>query len=208
VLFISDEVITGFGRTGRWFALKHWNVEPDITTFAKAITSAYIPLSGAIISKEMHEAILRTEPDQRFMHGVTNSAHPAACAVALRNLQIFDDENLIENAAFLGGRLHEGLGTLLNEDGVGDVRGVGLIAGVEIMQDVEKRKPFPVELGVGARLVAACRERGLISRGIADSYLLAPPLVTTPEQIDQIVEIVRDSVREVVGWARRQKAEI
>ena len=208
VLFIADEVITGFGRTGRWFALKHWNVEPDIMTFAKAITSAYVPLSGAVISKEMHQAILQTEPDQRFMHGVTNSAHPTACAVALRNLQIFDDENLVENAAYLGNRLHEGLQTLLKEDGVGDVRGVGLIAGVEVMQDVEKRKPFPVELGVGGRIVAACRERGLVSRSIADSYLLAPPLVTSPEQIDQIVEIVRDAVREVVPWARRQKAEI
>jgi adenosylmethionine-8-amino-7-oxononanoate aminotransferase len=76
------------------------------------------------------------------------------------------------------------------------------------MQDVEKRKPFPVELGVGNRLVAACRDRGLISRAIADSYLLAPPLVTSPEQIDQIVEIVRDAVREVVPWARRQKPEL
>ena len=208
VLFISDEVITGFGRTGRWFALRHWGVQPDIVTFAKAITSAYVPLSGAIISKEMHDAILQAEPDQRFMHGVTNSAHPTACAVALRNLQIFEDENLVENAAALGARLHDGLRTLLNEDGVGDVRGVGLIAGVEVMQDVEKRKPFPVELGVGNRLVAACRDRGLISRSIADSYLLAPPLVTSPEQIDQIVEIVRDAVREVVPWARRQKAEL
>jgi adenosylmethionine-8-amino-7-oxononanoate aminotransferase len=206
VLLIADEVITGFGRTGRWFAMRHWDVLPDIVTFAKAVTSAYIPLSGAIVSREIHESIVQTE--DRFMHGFTNSAHPAACAVGLRNLQIFDDENLVENAASLGARLHDGLRTLLKEDGVGDVRGVGLIAGVELMQDVEKRKPFNIELNVGGRMVKACIERGLVSRNIADSYLLAPPLVTTPEQIDRIVEIVRDSAREVVAWARRQKVEI
>ncbi|HWO72039.1 MAG TPA: aspartate aminotransferase family protein [Dehalococcoidia bacterium] len=207
VLLISDEVITGFGRTGRWFALRHWNVQPDIVTFAKAVTSAYVPLSGAIVSRQIHEAILASEAD-RFMHGFTNSAHPTACAVGLRNLQIFDDENLVENAASLGERLHAGLRTLLDEDGVGDVRGLGFIAGVQIVQDKEKMKPFPIELNVGPRLVAACKERGLISRNLADNYLLAPPLVTTPEQVDQIVDILRDSIREVVAWARRQKPEI
>ena len=208
VLLIADEVITGFGRTGRWFALDHWGVQPDVVTFAKAVTSAYVPLSGAIISQPMHDAILAVQADGRFMHGFTNSAHPTACAVALRNLQIFADENLVENAAFLGQRLHAGLSTLRDEAGVGDVRGLGLMAAVELMQDVEKRRPFSAGLGVGGRLVAACKERGLVSRNIQDSYLLAPPLVTKPDQIDQIVDIVRDSVREVVAWARRQKPEI
>jgi adenosylmethionine-8-amino-7-oxononanoate aminotransferase len=209
VLLIADEVITGFGRTGRWFALRHWDVQPDIVTFAKAVTSAYIPLSGAIMSRSIHQSILQAEPpDGRFMHGMTNSAHPTACAVALRNLQIFEDESLVENAAALGQRLQDGLRTLLAEDGVGDVRGLGLMAGVEIMADVEKRKPFSLELAVGPRLVAAARERGLVSRNLADNYLLAPPLVTTPEQIDRIVEILRESIREVVPWARRQKPEI
>lgn len=204
VLLIADEVITGFGRTGRWFALRHWNVQPDIVTFAKAITSAYVPLSGAILSKPIHEAILASEGD-RFMHGFTNSAHPAACAVGLRNLKIFDDENLVENAAALGEHLHTGLNTLLEEDGVGDVRGKGFIAGIQIVEDKEKMKPFTVELNVGPRLVAAAKERGLISRNLGDNYLLAPPLVTTPEQVDQIVEILRESIRDTVAWARRNK---
>jgi adenosylmethionine-8-amino-7-oxononanoate aminotransferase len=209
VLLIADEVITGFGRTGRWFALRHWGVEPDIMTFAKAVTSAYIPLSGAMVSRPIHEALLAGEPpDGRFMHGATNSAHPTACAVALRNLRIMEDEGLVENAASMGQRLQDGLRTLLSEDGVGDVRGLGLMAAVELMADVEKRKSFGVELNVGGRLVAAARERGLISRSIADNYLLAPPLVISPEQIDKIVEILRESIREVVGWARRQKPEL
>jgi putrescine---pyruvate transaminase len=207
VLLIADEVITGFGRTGRWFALRHWNVQPDIVTFAKAVTSAYIPLSGAIVSKEIHQSILNSEGD-RFMHGFTNSAHPTACAVGLRNLQIFDDENLVENAAALGEHLQTGLRTLLDEDGVGDVRGLGFIGGVQIVQDKDKMKPFAIELNVGPRLVGAARERGLISRNLGDNYLLAPPLVTSPEQVERIVEILRDSIRETVAWARRQKTEI
>ncbi len=208
VLLIADEVITGFGRTGRWFALRHWDVEPDIMTFAKAVTSAYVPLSGAIVSKALHEALLAVEAGQRFMHGFTNAGHPTACAVGLRNLQIMEEEGLVENASALGERLQAGLRTLLAEDGVGEVRGLGLIAGIEIVEDEEKHRPFSIDLGVGARLVAACKERGLISRNLGDTYLLAPPLVTTPEQIDRIVAIVGESVREVVGWARRQKAEI
>jgi adenosylmethionine-8-amino-7-oxononanoate aminotransferase len=108
----------------------------------------------------------------------------------------------------MGQRLHDGLATLLQEDGVGDVRGLGMLGAVELMADTEKLRPFNIELNVGGRLVAACKERGLISRNIADSYLLAPPLVTQPDQIDRIVEIIRDSVREVVPWARRQKPEL
>jgi adenosylmethionine-8-amino-7-oxononanoate aminotransferase len=205
VLLIADEVITGFGRTGRWFALRNWDVEPDIVSFAKAVTSAYIPLSGTIVSKEIHEAILQS--DDRFMHGMTNSAHPTACAVALKNLQIMEEEGLVENAASMGQRLQDGLRTLLNEDGVGDVRGIGLIAGVEIVDDKEKHRPFPVELGVGTRVVALAKEKGLISRNFGDSFLLAPPLVVSAEQVDSMISILRESIQETVAWARRQQAE-
>ena len=143
VLLIADEVITGFGRTGRWFALRHWDVQPDIVTFAKAVTSAYIPLSGAIVSQRHPRGASSQPRATRFMHGFTNSAHPTACAVGLRNLQIFDDENLVENAASLGERLHAGLRTLLNEDGVGDVRGLGFIAGVEIVAGQGEAQALP-----------------------------------------------------------------
>jgi 4-aminobutyrate--pyruvate transaminase len=142
------------------------------------------------------------------MHGFTNSAHPAACAVGLRKLQIFDDENLVENAAALGEHLHARLRTLMDEDGVGNVRGKGFIGGVQIVDDKEKMKPFAVELNVGPRLVATAKEKGLISRNLGDNYLLAPPLVTTPEQVDQIIEILRESIRETVAWARRNKPSL
>ncbi len=208
VLLIADEVITGFGRTGRWFALRHWDVQPDIMTFAKAVTSAYVPLSGAVISREIHRTMLDAPPDQRFMHGYTNSAHPAACAVGLRNLRIIEDEGLGENAAAMGKRLIDGLNTLKSEDGVGEVRGLGLMCAVELVDDKEKHRPFNVALTVGGRLAQACKDRGLISRTKGDSYLLAPPLVITPDQVDRIVEILRDAIRDTVGWARRQKETV
>ncbi|NIM61661.1 MAG: aminotransferase class III-fold pyridoxal phosphate-dependent enzyme, partial [Acidobacteria bacterium] len=99
VLLIADEVITGFGRTGKWFALEHWGVQPDIMSVAKAISSGYVPLAGFIVSGRVHEAMLAAPPSEKFMHGYTNAAHPTACAVGLRNLQIIEEEGLVDNAA-------------------------------------------------------------------------------------------------------------
>ncbi len=199
VLLIADEVITGFGRTGRWFALSHWGVQPDMMTVAKAITSAYVPLAGAIYSTRIHEAILSAPVEKKFMHGYTNAGHPTACAVALRNLQIIEDEGLVEQAAGMGERLLQGLRTLSGHPNVGDIRGLGLIAAVELVADRSTRAPFDAGQKVGPRLLKALRERGLITRLKGESILLAPPLVSTPEQIDRIIEAVRDSTLEVVG---------
>ena len=198
VLLIADEVITGFGRTGRWFALEHWGVQPDMVTFAKAVTSAYIPLSGFIVSKRMHEAILDAPADTKFMIGCTNSAHPAACAVALRNLQILEDERLVERAERMGQRLHEGLARLLEMPNVGNVRGLGLMAAVEIVADKATREPFAANLGVGLKVAKEMRARGVVTRAKGDSILFAPPLVITDDQVDAIVNVTGDAIDAVV----------
>ena len=109
VLLIADEVITGFGRTGRWFALGHWGVEPDIVSFAKGVTSGYLPLGGNILSKRVHDAILNAPLDRRYMHAATYSGHPVCCAVGLRNVEIIESEGLVERAAVMGRRLLDGL---------------------------------------------------------------------------------------------------
>jgi adenosylmethionine-8-amino-7-oxononanoate aminotransferase len=168
-------------------------------TVAKAITSAYVPLAGAIYSTRIHETILQAPQDKKFMHGYTNAAHPTACAVALRNLQIMEDEGLIEQAASLGERLLRGLRTLSSHPNVGDVRGLGLIAAVELVADRSTRAPFDPAEKVGPRVQKALRERGLITRLKGESVLLAPPLISTPEQIDRIIEVVGDSTQEVLG---------
>jgi adenosylmethionine-8-amino-7-oxononanoate aminotransferase len=199
VLLIADEVITGFGRTGRWFALEHWGVQPDLMTVAKAITSAYVPLAGFFFSRRVHEAFMTAAEGKKFMHGYTNAGHPTACAVALRNLKIMEDESLIEHAAGLGDRLLRGLESLRSLSHVGDVRGLGLLAGVELVADRSSRDPFPAAAKVGPRLLAELRRRGVITRIKGDSLLFAPPLVTEPELIDRLVEATGDSIRAVVG---------
>ncbi len=200
VLFIADEIITGFGRTGRWFALDHWGVRPDVVTFAKGVTSAYLPLGGAIVSRDVHQAILEAPAAERFMHAATYSGHPTCCAVALRNLDIFEREGLVERAATRGARLLAGLQTLRDLRAVGDVRGLGLMCGVELVADQGTKAPA---LGLGAKVVADARKRGLITRirtgqggehPIGDVVCLAPPLVVTEAQVDRIVEVLRASL--------------
>lgn len=199
VLLIADEVITGFGRTGKWFALEHWGVQPDIMSVAKAITSAYVPLAGFIYSKRIHDAIQQAPTDMKFMHGYTNAGHPTACAVALRNLQIIEEEGLIERANELGEQLLRGLSGLVGHPNVGEVRGMGLIAAIELVADKETRAAFDPKEAVGPRLLKEMRNRGVITRVKGESMLFAPPFVTSTEQIDRIVEATAESIRAVVG---------
>jgi len=199
VLLIADEVITGFGRTGRWFALKHWGVQPDMMTVAKAITSAYVPLAATIMSARVHEAILTAPPDIKFMHGYTNAGHPTACAVALRNLQIIEEEGLVEQAASLGERLLSGLRGLRRHPNVGDVRGLGLMAAVELVADTRSRAPFDPAQAVGPKLLREMRRRGVITRVRGDTVVLAPPLVITDNQLDRLIEVIGESIDGAVG---------
>ncbi len=199
ILLIDDEVICGFGRTGKWFALEHVDVEPDIVSTAKAITSAYIPMGASVWSKDVHEVITGTDPSTRFMHAYTNSGHNAAAAVGLRNLQIMEDENLVQNAADRGTQLRAGLDRLAEHPNVGNVRGLGFMQAFDLMQDPEGDTPFASEAAAGDKLLAATTRRGLITRIRADSYLLAPPLITTEQQVDDILSIVDDSIKEVIA---------
>ena len=197
VLLIADEVITGFGRTGKWFGLEHFNVQPDMVSVAKAITSAYVPMGAAIWSKEVHETITGTEPSVKFMHAWTNAGHATAAAVGLRNLQIIEDENLVENAAARGDQLLGGLQRLAEHPNVGNVRGLGFMCGFDLLEDPDADKPFAASKGAGLKLLAACKQRGLISRARADAYLLAPPLIASEQEVDEILNIVEDALREV-----------
>jgi adenosylmethionine-8-amino-7-oxononanoate aminotransferase len=197
VLLIADEVITGFGRTGRWCALDHWGVQPDMMTFAKAVTSAYIPLSGFLMSGGVHGAILDGPADAKFMIGCTNSAHPTACAVGLRNLQIFEDEGLVQRAQSLGEKLQAGLGALIEMPQVGNVRGLGLMAAVEVVADKDARQPYAPSAGIGPKLAKAMRDRGVVTRVKGESILFAPPLVISESQIDQIVNVTAEAIEAV-----------
>jgi adenosylmethionine-8-amino-7-oxononanoate aminotransferase len=194
VLFIADEVITGFCRTGRWFALDHWNVEPDIVSFAKGITSGYVPLGGIGISDRVFKVMAEAPPAQRWMHAYTYSGHPTTCAVALANLDIMERERLDEAARVKGKRLLDGLRQLSSHPNVGDVRGLGLMAAVEIVEDKATKNPFPTARKTGARLYRECLDRGLFTRFRDDIFMLAPPLCVTDGEIDRIVNILGEAI--------------
>src|SRR5439155_8388172 len=177
VLLISDEVITGFGRTGRWFGLEHWKVQPDIISFAKGITSGYLPLGGIGFSDRVYQALADAPPDRRWMHAFTYSAHPTCCAVGLATLDILERESLVEQASRKGKKLLDGLRQLQTLESVGDVRGLGLMCGVEFVEDKAARRPFPSSQKFGVRVQKECYHRGLASRIKDDIYLLDPAFV-------------------------------
>jgi len=198
VLFISDDVITGFGRTGRWFGLEHWGVEPDIVQFAKGVTSGYIPLGGVGVSARIKSVLDAAPSARRWWHGYTYSGHPVACAVALANIRVIQEEELVSRVEILGRRLRAGLTAGVGEHpNVGEVRGIGLLAGIELVADRETKEGFPADAQVPRRLRAALRERGLVTRVLDNAICLAPPFVTTEDQVDRIVEIVTEAARAV-----------
>jgi putrescine---pyruvate transaminase len=196
VLFAADEVITGFGRTGKWFGLEHWGVAPDIVQFAKAITSGYFPFGGVGVSNEIARAL--DEAPGPWMHAFTYSAHPTGCAVALRTLQIIDEENLVAEAARKGALLLEALRShLADHPHVGEIRGKGLMCAVDFVKDRTAQTPFAPEQQVGARIHAEAIARGLFSRVRGDTFVLAPTFVTPDDVLDRIGEILTEAARAI-----------
>jgi len=196
LLLITDEVITGFGRTGKWFAMEHSKVAPDMMIFAKGVTSGYLPLSGVMLSRDVHDTLKSL--GGAFPHGFTYSGHPTACAVALRNLRIIEEEGLVERARVMGGKMLARLRELEKHEIVGNVRGLGLVAGVELVRDRESKALFDVSLGAARRVMLAALEEGVIVRALSgDVIALSPPFVITEEQIDRMVSVLGRAIARV-----------
>ena len=202
LLLIADEVITGFGRTGWWFALEHWNVQADLMIFAKGVTSGYLPLSGVMLTNAVHD-VLRSVKGM-FAHGFTYSGHPTACAVGLRNLQILEEEGLVEQAGERGAYLHRKLQGLREHEIVGDVRGLGLLAGVELVSDKATKQSFDVSKGAARRVWLEALERGVIVRPLSGDVLaISPPFVISEQQIDRLVDVLHSAIERVGSQLRR-----
>lgn len=198
VLFVADEVITGFGRTGTMFGLQHWNVEPDMIQFAKGITSGYFPLGGIGISDEIYQTM--TESETAWMHAYTYSSHPVGCSVGLAMLDLIEKDDFTTQARDKGARLLTNLkDTLGDHPNVGDVRGLGMMCAVEIVKDQSTGEEFDASEKIGPKVHQAGVQRGLFSRVRGDVYCLAPPIITSEQQLDQIVDILNDSIKEVLG---------
>src|SRR5438093_1633139 len=197
VLMIADEVITGFGRTGRWFACEHDGIVPDLMTVAKGITSGYIPLSAAIARGRLADAF-PDDAKQENVHPGTYAAHPVACAAALANIQIMEKDNLVANAATMGARLLDGLQHAVGKRRiVGEVRGRGLMVCVELVEPDGSGRPLDKERV--ARLDRKAWDRGAIVYARGQVVRLAPPLCITPAEVEQLVGIVAASIEELEG---------
>jgi adenosylmethionine-8-amino-7-oxononanoate transaminase len=200
VLFIADEVITGFGRTGTWFGSRTYGIQPDMMCFAKGITSGYIPMGATLCSNDIYEAFLGSPGDgKEFRHGNTYSGHATACAAALANLAIVQRENLPENARTVGDSFLAALKRLERHPNVGDVRGVGLIDRVELVQDKATKKPLSPAGALGGKVQARAHELGLIFRNVGDVLTFSPPLILTEAQANEIVDIVDQALTDVTA---------
>ena len=187
ILLCIDEVICGFGRTGEWFGSQHYNIKPDVITFAKGITSGYLPLSGIGIGKKISDVMINQGGE--FYHGYTYSGHPVACAVAVENIRIIKEEGMIENvkkniAPYLQKRMRE----FENHPLVGEVRGEGLLVGVELVKNKEKKELFDPVGKVGNICKDHCINNNLIMRAVRDGMMCSPPLTISKDDIDKCVE--------------------
>jgi putrescine aminotransferase len=194
VLLIADEVICGFGRTGHWFGSDLYGIRPDLMTMAKAITSGYVPLSAVAVSDEVAGTLI--EHGAEFFHGFTYSGHPVAAAVALANIAILEREGLVERVRDdVGPYLQQCLRQAFTDHPlVGEVRGVGLIAALELVEDKPARRRFPEAVNAGLRCRDHAFRRNLVMRAVRDTMVLAPPLVITRAQIDELVALAKVAI--------------
>ena len=199
-LLIVDEVICGFGRTGRRFGHQHHGIKPDIVTMAKGITSGYLPLSATAVRREVFEAFMGTEEYDHFRHVNTFGGNPAACALALRNLEIMDEEDLAARSAAMGEKLRAGLADLEDHPNVAQIRNKGLLFGLELVEDKESRTPAAADKV--AKVIAGCKKRGLIVgkngdtvAGYNNVVTLAPPLIVSEDGLAFISGVLKEAVQ-------------
>ena len=206
LLYVSDEVVTGFGRFGHFFASEPvFDFVPDIITCAKGLSSGYLPLSATILSDSIYDVISVPQAEGAlFTHGFTYSGHPVCCAAGLKNIEIMERDDICGHVREVGPYMEERLATLRDLPIVGDVRGKCFMMCVENVADRETRALLPEEAAVGNRIAAHAQERGVIVRPIAHLNVLSPPLTMTRAQIDELVRVLRESIVETMADLRRE----
>ncbi len=204
ILYVSDEVVTAFGRLGHWFASDDvFDIQPDIITCAKGITSGYLPLGATIYSDEIHNVISEPGQGRYFAHGFTYSGHPVTCAAALKNIEIIERENLLSHASDIGDYFQQQLHTLNDLPIVGQIRGMKLMQCVEFVANKETREVFPEEIDIGKIISNIADKKGLLVRPIINLNVMSPPLIINREQVDFIVTTLRESIEEAMIQLRQ-----
>jgi 4-aminobutyrate---pyruvate transaminase len=205
ILFVADEVICGFARTGEMWGCQTYGIRPDMVPSAKALSAAMQPISAVLINDRIHDAMLaQSDKFGNFAHGFTYAGHPVAAAVALEVQKIYAEMDIVARAKRLGGVMQSALGRLKSHPLVGDVQGTGLILGMELMRDGERRIPFDGTLNVGGRVENAAKRHGLIVRVVGDRLVFAPPLVIEAAEIEEIGERLERGLDEVAEELSRE----
>lgn len=206
VLLISDEVITGFGRTGNWFGCTTVGYKADTLSCAKALTSAYFPLSAIFIPEHVNDVLIdQSRKIGTFGHGNTYAGHPVGCAVALKTLEIYERDGIIAHVRKLSPHFLSRLTKLMDHPLVGDARGIGLIGGIELVKDKKTKAQFEVKKGVAARSTAYAQEEGLIVRALAgDRVAFCPPLIITQSEIDELFDRYERALDKTLTWVRAE----
>jgi putrescine aminotransferase len=203
ILLVSDEVICGFGRTGHWFGCERFGFKPDLMTFAKGVTSGYVPLGGVMVGERIAKVLIDQGGD--FNHGYTYSGHPVACAVGLANVRLIQQLQLVPKVHDdVGPYLAQQFEALASHPLVGEVQSCGLMAALQLVKDKAKGTAFPAELEVGMVCRGHCFGNGLIMRAVGDRMIIAPPLVITRAQIDEMMALIRRCLDLTLADAQRQ----
>ena len=198
ILLVADEVVTGFGRTGHWFAQERFGFEADFMTLAKGLSSGYQPIAAAVVSSDVADIAL--DAGGIFQHGFTTSGHPVACAVALRNLELIEEDNLVQRAKDMGAYMHRALETAIGAHSlVGEIRGEGLIAGIELVRNRESRQQYPPEMGLCAHIANATLMQGVVIRPTGNSLVITPPFIVEKAQIDRLVSALVTALDQIYG---------
>ena len=201
VLLVADEVICGFGRTGNMWGSTTMGMRPDMLTMAKALTSGYIPMSALMISEEIYrDLVTQSENFGVFGHGSTYAGHPVAAAVALETLAIYQERDTVGHVRSVAPALQDGLRRFQDHAMVGEVRGLGLIGAIELVADKISKAPFSKELGVGAKCQEFCYQEGLVVRAMGDSVAFCPPLITTTEEVSEILNRFETALGLTEAW--------
>ena len=212
VLVIADEVITGFGRTGKMFGCNTFNINPDIMVLSKQLTSSYLPLSAVLFTDDIYQKIAdNTREIGTFGHGFTTGGHPVAAAVALESLEIFEERRIVDHAAAMALNFASALRRFSGHPLVGDVRSVGLVGAIELVADRKSKAPFLKPGSTGSFLSGRCQHYGLIVRSIGDTIAFCPPLIIEPRQIEEMFARFGRALDDTYNWSKsqpQQKASI
>ncbi len=203
ILFVVDEVICGFGRTGNMFGCRTYDLKPDMISMAKGLSSGYLPISALLVSEDIFQSMVQeSEKIGVFGHGFTYGGHPVSCAVALETLKIYEEMDIVGHVRRVSKHFGERIRSYADHPLIGECRQIGLLGALELVADKETGEPFEAMRGVGAYLAARAQEKGLISRAMGDSLAFAPPLIIEPDQIDEMFDLVDKSLVDTQAWTK------